>query len=241
MRTQRVAAIIALVVGAATVGLGIAVAVTEFPRGLGLLACVLVAGASAGYGVLRRGVARVAGLTIAVLSLAGAVALLIASGPLLGELLVLAGLLVSVMAARAAVIGHVVLPEASPPRRPVLFFNPKSGGGKAERFALADEAPARGIEAIELKLGDDLETLVRAAVDRGADGLAMAGGDGSQAIVAAVAAEQGLPYAAFPPARATTSPSTSAWIATTSSAPSTRSSTAASESWTWPRSTGGCS
>ena len=80
----------------------------------------------------------------------------------------------------------------------MLFFNPKSGGGKAERFALAEEAPARGIEAIELKLGDDLETLVRAAVDRGADGLAMAGGDGSQAIVAAVAAEKGLPYACIP-------------------------------------------
>ena len=35
-------------------------------------------------------------------------------------------------------------------------------------------------------------------MDRGADGLAMAGGDGSQAIVAAVAAEHGLPYACIP-------------------------------------------
>ena len=192
------AAIVALVIGAATVGLGIAVAVTEFPRGLGLLACVLVAGASAGYGALRRGAARVAGMAIAVLALAGAAALLIASGPLLGELLVIAGLLVTLLAARAAVSGHVVLPAASAPSRPVLFFNPKSGGGKAERFALAEEAPARGIEAIELKRGDDLETLVRGAVDRGADALAMAGGDGSQAIVATVAAEKGLPYACIP-------------------------------------------
>ena len=55
-----------------------------------------------------------------------------------------------------------------------------------------------GIEPIELKPGDDLETLVRGAVERGADGLAMAGGDGSQAIVAAVAAELGLPYACMP-------------------------------------------
>ena len=39
---------------------------------------------------------------------------------------------------------------------------------------------------------------VRAAVARGADGLAMAGGDGSQAIVAAIAAELGLPYACIP-------------------------------------------
>ena len=80
----------------------------------------------------------------------------------------------------------------------MLFFNPKSGGGKAERFALAREARARGIEPIELRPGDDLERLVRAAVADGADGLAMAGGDGSQAIVAAVAAEHDLPYACIP-------------------------------------------
>ena len=81
---------------------------------------------------------------------------------------------------------------------PVLFFNPKSGGGKAERFALADEARARGIEPIELEPGQDLEQLVRGAVADGADGLAMAGGDGSQAVVAAIAAELDLPYACIP-------------------------------------------
>ena len=84
------------------------------------------------------------------------------------------------------------------PARPVLFYNPKSGGGKAERFRLADEARARDIEPIELELGTDLEQLVRAAVAEGADGLAMAGGDGSQAIVAEVASELGLPYACIP-------------------------------------------
>ena len=90
------------------------------------------------------------------------------------------------------------LPDAPAPRQPVLFFNPPSGGGKAERFALADEARARGIEPIELKPGEDLEALVRGAVERGADALAMAGGDGSQAIVAAIAAERELPYACVP-------------------------------------------
>jgi diacylglycerol kinase family enzyme len=80
----------------------------------------------------------------------------------------------------------------------VLFYNPKSGGGKAETFHLADEARARDIEPIELKLGTDLEQLVRDAVADGADALAMAGGDGSQAVVAMVAAEQGLPYACIP-------------------------------------------
>ena len=56
----------------------------------------------------------------------------------------------------------------------------------------------RGIEPIELGPPWDLEALVRGALDRGADALAMAGGDGSQAIVAAIAAERGLPYACIP-------------------------------------------
>ena len=197
MRRQ-IAAVVALVVGAGTVALAIAIAVSEFPRGLGLLACVLVAAASAWYGVLRRGAARVAGLTVAGLALAGAVALLVSGGAPLVDLLVVAGLLVSLAAARAALAVHVDLPGAAAPRRPVLFYNPRSGGGKAERFSLAEEARARAIEPIELKPGEDLETLVRGAVERGADGLAMAGGDGSQAIVAAIAAERGLPYACVP-------------------------------------------
>src|SRR5207245_3602088 len=54
------------------------------------------------------------------------------------------------------------------------------------------------IEAIELTREDDLEQLVRAAVAQGADALAMAGGDGSQAVVAAAAAEYDLPYACIP-------------------------------------------
>ena len=39
---------------------------------------------------------------------------------------------------------------------------------------------------------------MRGAVADGADGLAMAGGDGSQAIVAAIAAELDLPYGCIP-------------------------------------------
>ena len=195
---RRLLAVVALVVAAATVALAVAVAVGEFPRGLLLLGCVLITGAAAWYGVLRRGLARVVGLVVAGLALAGALVLLVTRGAPLVDLLVVGGLLVSLAAARAAFAVHVDLPSAAAPQRPVLFYNPKSGGGKAERFALAKEAGKRGIEAVELKRGDDLETLVRAAVARGADGLAMAGGDGSQAIVAAIAAELGLPYACIP-------------------------------------------
>ena len=63
---------------------------------------------------------------------------------------------------------------------------------------MAAEARARGIEPIEFGPPWDLERLVRDAVAGGADGLAMAGGDGSQAVVAAIAAELGLPYACVP-------------------------------------------
>jgi diacylglycerol kinase family enzyme len=61
-----------------------------------------------------------------------------------------------------------------------------------------EEARARGIEAIELALGADLALLVREALDNGADALAMAGGDGSQSTVAAIAAERDIPYACIP-------------------------------------------
>jgi diacylglycerol kinase family enzyme len=90
------------------------------------------------------------------------------------------------------------LPRAAPPRRPVLFVNPWSGEGKAAAVGLAEAARGRGIEVVELSAGEDLSQLVRAAVERGADGLAMAGGDGSQALVAAIAAEHDLPYACVP-------------------------------------------
>ena len=168
---RRLLAIFALVAGAATVALAVAVAIAEFPRGLVSLGCVLIAGASAWYGVLRRGFARVAGLTVAGLALAGAVALVVAGGSPFVDLLVVAGLLVSLAASRATLAVHVDLPSALAPRQPVLFFNTRSAGGKAERFALAKEAPKRGIEPIELKAGDDLEALVRDAVERGADEL----------------------------------------------------------------------
>ena len=56
----------------------------------------------------------------------------------------------------------------------------------------------RGFEPVELAPGHNLEELVRSAVLRGADTLAMAGGDGSQAVVAATAAERPLARACVP-------------------------------------------
>src|SRR5690348_7108910 len=87
---------------------------------------------------------------------------------------------------------------ADPPRRPVLFVNPKSGGGKAARAGVAERARQLGIEAVVLAPGQDLAALARDAVTDGADALGMAGGDGSLAVVAAVAAAHGIPFACVP-------------------------------------------
>ena len=197
MSRHRLAAIAALLLGfGGFVAAGV-IAVQEFPRGLGVLACIAVGVAGFFYGILRVGLARLAGASVGILGLAAAIVLLRNDG-LLDELLIVGSLVLSCACVRVAFGARTRLPAAPPPLHPVLFFNPKSGGGKAERFHLAAEARRRSIEPIELKAGDDLEVLARAAVGRGADGLAMAGGDGSQAVIAAIAAETDLPYACVP-------------------------------------------
>ena len=67
-------------------------------------------------------------------------------------------------------------------RRPVLFVNPRSGGGKAERAAVAEQALERGVEVVVLAADANLDALVADAVARGADALGVAGGDGSLAV-----------------------------------------------------------
>ena len=85
-----------------------------------------------------------------------------------------------------------------PVRHPVLLINPKSGGGKAEKFGLVDLARELDVETVVLERDDDLLQLAEAAVARGADCLAMAGGDGSQALVLGVAAQHDLPFVCIP-------------------------------------------
>jgi diacylglycerol kinase family enzyme len=187
------------VLAPAVVLLAVFVVVEQFPRGLIVLACVAIALAAGWYGLLRRGAARLLGLGIAAAALIAPAVLLLADGDhAIEAILVPVGLILCLGAARAAFRVKASLPPAPRPLRPVLFYNPKSGGGKAERFGLAKEARSRGIEPIELTRGADLEELARGAVADGADALAMAGGDGSQAVVAAVASELDLPYACVP-------------------------------------------
>jgi diacylglycerol kinase family enzyme len=82
--------------------------------------------------------------------------------------------------------------------RPVLFLNPRSGGGKAERAGLAERARERGINVVALAPEQTLATLVEEAVAEGADALGVAGGDGSLAIVASAALAHGLPFICVP-------------------------------------------
>lgn len=198
MTGRRLLAAAALLLFLAGVVLAAVTAIVNFPNGVWVLACVLLAVSAAWFGLRRRGPARTVGVAIALLLLAGLVVLLIFAAQLLENLLVIAAFAGALGTARMAFRIHVNLPPAERPQHPVLFFNPRSGGGKATRFHLRSEARRRGIEAIELRPGDNLEQLVRDAVFDGANALAMAGGDGSQAIVAMVAAELSLPYACIP-------------------------------------------
>jgi diacylglycerol kinase family enzyme len=194
---RRVAAAAALLTGAATAALTADAVIGDLGRGLAAMACLALAVVAAWFGLIRRAGGRALGWGIAIASFAGMMALLV--GNQFGHAIAIAvGIALCGFATAAAFRIHVRLDEVEPPRRPVLIFNPRSGGGKAERLSVASAAAERGIGTVELKRGDDLERLAREAVAGGCDALAMAGGDGSQAVVAAVAAEHDLPYACVP-------------------------------------------
>lgn len=197
MVNRRLAAIGALLLALISLALAVIAAVSHFPRGLIVLVLVVVALAVAWYSLLHRGYLRAIGLGLSVLAFAAALVLLLARDPLIMIFMILCAL-AALAAARTAFAIRAELPAVDPPKHPVLIFNPRSGGGKAERFHLAEEARQRGIEAIELSPGHDLVALAEDALARGADALAMAGGDGSQAVVAAAAARAGVPYACIP-------------------------------------------
>jgi diacylglycerol kinase family enzyme len=157
--------------------------------------------------VSRRGVVRVIAIATVVASFAALGAgLFFADISIWQAVLTVALGGISVLAARYALgrtrrqlgarTAHLV--RAKRPVHPVLIMNPKSGGGKAERFHLAEECQKRGIQPVVLRPGDDLLQLAEDAVARGADVIGMAGGDGSQALVASVAARHGIPHVCVP-------------------------------------------
>jgi diacylglycerol kinase family enzyme len=122
---------------------------------------------------------------------------------LLAEAAILAaGWLLASMTARLALAGDLPdwrMPErpAQPPaRHPYLIMNPKSGGGKVQKFDLVRKAEGLGAEVFLIGGPEpvDVAEVAREAVAHGADLLGVAGGDGTQALVAAVAAQHDLPF-----------------------------------------------
>lgn len=139
------------------------------------------------------------------LLVAGAVASLVAAGRgALAVLLVVFGIALASGLGTVAFrweVHHAIAQRwrvVPPAKRGVVLMNPRSGDGKVARLGLADEARRRGIEPVVLGPGDDLRALAESAAARGADVLGMAGGDGSQAAVAAVAAAHGLAFVCVP-------------------------------------------
>ncbi|MFC9476484.1 diacylglycerol/lipid kinase family protein [Nocardia sp. NPDC056952] len=109
--------------------------------------------------------------------------------------------LVTIGAARIALRGsgaETTMPEysAPAPERPFLIMNPRSGGGKVSKFDLERKAEELGAQVALLEGPEEIDVtaLAQRAVADGADLLGVAGGDGTQALVAAVAVEHDLPF-----------------------------------------------
>ncbi len=203
----RLAALSAL--AAALLAVAVFVA-TLFTSPVGVAAAVgalVVAGGCAWIALTRSGPARKLALLAVTVAVAAAIAALYLGGAGRGILAFVVALGLFTVASRSVrrrTRPGRRAPGPRPPRsggrasrRAVLLMNPKSGGGKVEHFHLAEEARMRGIEPIELGPGDDLRSLATDAVD-GARAIGMAGGDGSQALVAAVAMAHSVPYVCVP-------------------------------------------
>jgi diacylglycerol kinase family enzyme len=172
-----------------------------------VLAALGLAGAALWLAATRRGIVRLLGIAVAVVALAGGVVALIAQG-VIDELVALVVAIAVLGAASRMALRRRQIPERTDSTHPaartararsgVLLINPKSGGGKAERFDLAGEARKRGIRAVVLERGDDLLKLAEQALSDGADVIGMAGGDGSQALVATVAMRHNVPHVCIP-------------------------------------------
>jgi diacylglycerol kinase family enzyme len=205
---RRIAAIVALVTPA-TMAVVAAVALAgDVPIAVLAVALVLVCSAAIWLALTRRGPRRVAGAVLAALSGIGLIVVLATHWQgvvvLVALLLLLAvfGLAARYALGRAGeravsgVAGAVVPVDAA--GSAVLIINLKSGGGKAERYDLAAQARRWGIEPVVLRPGDDLLELAEGAIARGARVIGMAGGDGSQALVATVAARRNVSHVCIP-------------------------------------------
>nr|WP_189148410.1 diacylglycerol kinase family protein [Streptomyces lacrimifluminis] len=156
------------------------------------------------WALARRGLVRGVGAVLAVATPIAVVVLFAAAnllGPAIASLALWVAALWAGKFALSSTRSHVLaVPEyESPaPLRPFLLMNPRSGDGKVERFRLRQKAELLGARVYLLNSDrpepEDVVALAREAVAAGADLLGVAGGDGTQALVAGVAAEHGLPF-----------------------------------------------
>ena len=162
-------------------------------------ACLVVAG---GYLFLaHRGVVRWLALAVVVLAPVTVLVIFARHRLVWVALVAIALIALAAGAARRALTPAAADPgmparEVPPPERPFLIMNPRSGGGKVARFGLKERAEALGAEVALLEGPGtvDVAALARKAVADGADLLGAAGGDGTQALVAGIAAEHDLPF-----------------------------------------------
>jgi len=207
MKSPRIWAWIALVAAAGVVATLAVLLAHDVVALLFVLAALGLAGAGLWLAATRRGIARFLGIVVALAALAGGVAGLIEQGVIDELVALVVAIAVFGAASRMALRRRQVSERtdsthsAARPARArsgVLLINPKSGGGKAERFDLPGEARKRGIRAVVLERGDDLLELAEQALSDGADVIGMAGGDGSQALVATVAMRHNVPHVCIP-------------------------------------------
>jgi diacylglycerol kinase family enzyme len=190
----------ALVLAAAAILVGFA--------GLRSLSIVLVGAAGlvltvagAYWFLAERGFVRMAAAALMILAPIGVLVLYIRAGLLWVALLslglvVLAGIFAVAALAADAEDSEMPIYHVRPAKRPFVIMNPRSGAGKVTRFGLKEKAEAMGAEVALLDGPGivDVGALARDAVARGADLLGVAGGDGTQAVVAGIAAEHDLPF-----------------------------------------------
>ena len=166
------------------------------------LAAAVVSLAAAYVFLSRRGIWRWLSLAVFVLAPIAVIIVYAFRDLLWVAVLSAAVWLVAGMTARRALAGNQPdwrMPEhpAQPPaRHPYLIMNPKSGGGKVGKFDLKRKAEDLGADVFLIGGPEpvDVAKLAREAVERGADLLGVAGGDGTQALVAGIAAEHGIPF-----------------------------------------------
>jgi diacylglycerol kinase family enzyme len=191
-----------LLLGLTVVLVGVLAGLRSLPMLAVGLAGAAVSLAAAYVFLSRRGVLRWVAFAVFVLAPVVVIVVYAVRGLLAEAVILAAGWLLASITARLALAGDRPewrMPErpAQPPaRHPYLIMNPKSGGGKVEKFDLVRKAEDLGAEVFLIGGPEpvDVAQVARQAVDKGADLLGVAGGDGTQALVAAVAAEHGLPF-----------------------------------------------